>query len=48
MSVGFERLSVDALVPCAGTIMSPEEASRDDVGQLTGYVPEGLACPLTG
>jgi hypothetical protein len=48
MSVGFERLGMDALLPCACSLMSPDEAGRDDVGQFAGYVSEGLTCPLTG
>jgi hypothetical protein len=48
MSVGFERLGTDALLPGACPIMSPDKASWDDIGQFAGYVPEGLTCPLTG
>ncbi|GHD17291.1 hypothetical protein GCM10010313_46460 [Streptomyces violarus] len=48
MSVGFERLSVDALVPGAGPLMGPDEASRDDVRQFTGDVSKRLTCPWTG
>jgi hypothetical protein len=48
VSVGFECLGMDALLTGASPIMSPDEASRDDIGQFAGDVPEGLTCPLTG
>ncbi|MGM1076709.1 hypothetical protein ACS0VI_10750 [Streptomyces sp. H28] len=48
MPIGFKRLGMDALLPCACSIMSPDEASWDDIGQFAGYVSEGLTCPLTG